>query len=88
MTIINQAAATLLALTALAWPAIACAVRELAASPLERALRTAWCGEPHAAASWFGHCAAGWAGALVLMAAALLACAWRAPHAGARRRLR
>ena len=73
LTYIKPAAANVLALAALAWPSIACGVRELAERPLERALRAAWCGEPYATANLIGHCVTGWVGAFILMLAALIA---------------
>ncbi len=76
-------AASLLALAAIAWPFVACGLRELSTTQLERALRTAWCGEPQTAATLLGHCAACWSGALVLLVAAMLTIASSAARGSA-----
>jgi hypothetical protein len=73
MTPKQTAAAGLLA-AAVAWPMLACALADLAASPYERALASAWCGAaPHAPLEVMGHCPACWLGAAMLATAALMA---------------
>ncbi|MEQ1619690.1 MAG: hypothetical protein ABL883_15255 [Terricaulis sp.] len=57
-----------LALAALAWPSLYVFASALAASPLERALNLARCGELHGSA-FIGHCLTCWSGAAVLLAA-------------------
>lgn len=60
---------------AVAWPSMVAWTSNALASPLERALRDAWCGAPlHASTDVLGHCAACWSGSalLVLMGVWLL----------------
>lgn len=61
---------------AAAWPAAVGWFTALTLSPLERALRDAWCGVPAHAAAMLGHCPACWAGAVLFAAAgaSLLLC--------------
>lgn len=57
-------------------------------SPLERAMRDAWCGVPyHATSELLGHCAACWTGSAMLAALGLwlLGAAGRAQMASAER---
>jgi|CXWL01.1.fsa_nt_gi hypothetical protein len=57
-----------LALAALAWPGLYEFASALGASPLQRALGLARCGDLHGSAV-FGHCSACWSGAAALFAA-------------------
>ncbi len=57
-----------LALAALAWPSLYEFASALGASPLERALNLARCGDLHGSA-FIGHCPACWSGAAALLAA-------------------
>lgn len=52
---------------AAAWPFFVGRLSALMMSPLERALRDAWCGAPmHDALNLLGHCVACWAGSALL----------------------
>lgn len=54
---------------AAAWPVVMGQLATAIMSPLERAMREAWCGAPHHATTEFlGHCAACWAGSALLAA--------------------
>lgn len=67
---------------AAAWPTLACALADLAASPYQRALASAWCGPaPHAPLEVLGHCPACWLGAATLAAAALMVLRLPTPRA-------
>jgi hypothetical protein len=69
----NQtAAASLLFAAAAAWPAVSCLVAELSATPLERALRAAWCGSAPSQFEVLGHCPVCWIGAAMLALAGVL----------------
>lgn len=58
---------------AAAWPSLVGWLTAAMMSPLDRALRDAWCGVPlHSDALLLGHCAACWAGSLVLAGAGAL----------------
>lgn len=53
---------------AAAWPFVMNAISSALLSPLERAIRSSWCGLPiHDHAVLFGHCAACWAGSALLV---------------------
>ena len=77
-------AASTLAAAAAAWPTMLCTLTELTATPLERALRSAWCGAGPQAATFLGHCAACWSGSAALMIAATMVFAGARRQAGAR----
>jgi hypothetical protein len=54
---------------AAAWPIAMGQLATALMSPLERAMREAWCGAPyHASSEFFGHCAACWIGSAMLAA--------------------
>lgn len=55
-----------------AWPIVVNAAASALISPLQRAMRDAYCGTPHAG-GWelLGHCAACWGGSALLLAAGL-----------------
>lgn len=76
---------TVLALLAAAgaWPTALCTLTETMASPLQRAMQTAWCGA--APQTMLGHCPACWSGmAAFMLAAALVALAPRRAYAHAK----
>lgn len=55
------------------WPSLYGALTYAFASPLDRALMSAWCGAaPHGATLFLGHCINCWTGAAALFAAAAL----------------
>lgn len=78
-------AAFAFASAAVLWPSLLCAMTDALATPLQRAMNTAWCGGAAQAATLLGHCPACWAGAAAFMAAAALSLAMPrpAPHAAA-----
>lgn len=55
-------AATMLVGAAAAWPSVLCFLTDAMASPLDRALRTSFCGGAVQAFEVLGHCPACWAG--------------------------
>jgi hypothetical protein len=77
-----------LAALAAAWPTLFCAVTAAMQSPLERALKTGWCGAGPATASGplLGHCAWCWTGMAALALAAALTLAGGAVRRLATRR--
>lgn len=66
----HAAAAALLAFAA-AWPSLYAAFTFWAATPYERALQNAWCGDASDAMMMLGHCPACWIGVAMLASAAL-----------------
>lgn len=69
---INVASAFVAA--AAVWPPALCVVTEAMATPLQRAMRDAWCGAGPQALEFLGHCPACWSGAAAfLLAAAMVA---------------
>jgi len=71
MTVAHRAALMCFAAAA-AWPTAMGWLANAMASPLERALRNAWCGVPfHSASEILGHCAACWSGSAILVATGL-----------------
>lgn len=57
---------------AAAWPIAVGQLAKILMSPLERAMREAWCGAPyHATNEFLGHCAACWTGSALLIAVGL-----------------
>jgi hypothetical protein len=84
MTPANRAALTCFAAAA-AWPVTMGWLANVLMSPLDRAMRQAWCGVPyHDASALLGHCAACWIGSAVLAAVGLSLLASRA-HAAPRK---
>lgn len=83
----NSRAALACFAAAAAWPTAMGWLAGAMMSPLDRAMREAWCGVPyHAPTEFLGHCAACWAGSALLVAlGALFLVGNRAP-APARRR--
>jgi hypothetical protein len=76
---------------AAAWPVIVGRLTALMMSPLDRAMRDAWCGAPmHGQTELLGHCAACWAGSALFAAIGLLLLAAERPPAAqyARKRAR
>ncbi|MDZ4690831.1 hypothetical protein [Terricaulis sp.] len=68
---INVASAFVAA--AAAWPSALCAITDAMATPLQRALQSAWCGAGPQAPEFLGHCPACWSGtAAFLLAAAFV----------------
>jgi hypothetical protein len=51
-----------------AWPLLAMALVDAMTSPLEQAMRAASCGHSLQTVAWLGHCAACWAGVVLLAA--------------------
>lgn len=78
-------AAFALAGAAVLWPSLLCAFTDAMATPLQRAMNTAWCGGASQAATLLGHCPACLAGTAAFMAAAALSLALPRPasHAAA-----
>lgn len=76
-------AASAMFVSAALWPNVLCALTELTASPLERALATAWCGAAPQAYAVLGHCPACWTGASAFVLAGLMMLTQR-PAFGAR----
>lgn len=66
----HAAAAALLALAA-AWPSVYAAFTFWAATPHQRALRDAWCGDVATGFAMLGHCMACWVGVAMLASAAM-----------------
>jgi len=71
MTATHRAALACFAAAA-AWPVAMGQLANALMSPLERAMREAWCGVPyHATTDFLGHCAACWIGSALLAAIGL-----------------
>lgn len=71
-------AATMLVGAAAAWPSVLCFLTDAMASPLDRALRTSFCGGATEVFAVFGHCPACWAGSATF--ALLAAFVMKAPR--------
>jgi hypothetical protein len=84
----NALGAGVLFAAASVWPAIMSALSSVLASPLERAMQSAWCGVPiHGHTEFMGHCPACWAGSATLAAMGVMlavACVGRERQASAR----
>jgi hypothetical protein len=73
MSVNRFAIASALFATAAAWPWMVGALAGLLLSPYERALQSAWCGlGPHQSFAVAGHCAACWAGSVMLALVAMI----------------
>lgn len=86
MTAMHRAALACFA-GAAAWPIAMGQFANVLRSPLDQAMREAWCGAPyHATTEFLGHCAACWTGSALLAAvgAWLLVSARRAQAVGDR----
>lgn len=57
---------------AAAWPPALCAITEAMATPLQRAMRDAWCGAGPQTLEFLGHCPACWSGAAAFLVAAAM----------------
>lgn len=57
------------------WPAALCAITYAMATPLQRALKTSWCGAGPQSLGILGHCPACWSGAAAFLLGAAFALA-------------